>query len=86
MNLQEIFYLFSIAFFVSIWLVLIIAVAALYLLTKKFRQAKNDWQQSWFSKPLSMAAGSLPLLTVLTPIFQKGWQLWQQKKDNKGNT
>lgn len=82
MDLQQIFYAVSITFFFSVWFVMIAAVVALYLLSRQIRDAKNRWQKSVFTKPLTMAAGAVPLMSAIWPVLHSGWQWWKKRHND----
>ena len=76
MSLEELYYAFSIAFFISFWVLIVVAMVALTLLYRRFQSLK----QGLGGKSLTFLAGAAPILPFLLPVIQKGWRLLNKRK------
>lgn len=80
MELEQLFYSLSIAFFISFWLIVLIAAVVLYLV---YRQLM-DFKQSVGVKALAMLATTRsPTMALIVPALAKGWQILRNKRKAK---
>jgi hypothetical protein len=75
MSLQEIFYIFTIAFFISFWIIVVVVAVAMFLLYRRYQH----WQASLVHNSLRYMAGTVPTLPFLLPLLKKGWDIWSKR-------
>lgn len=80
MDLEQLFYILSIAFFISFWLIVLVAAVVLYQVYRQFIELK----QSLGVKALAMLATTRsPTLALIILALAKGWQMFRKKRKEK---
>lgn len=79
MPLEQWFYTLSIIFFFSFWVIVVVAIGALYLLYRRFQELK----QSIGTRSLGLIAGSAPALTLAVPVLKKLWSHWRRGRKER---
>ena len=77
MGLEQWFYVLSITFFFSFWIIIVVAMVLLY----RLYQGVAEMKKTLTSKPVSWLASSAPLFSLFMPVIGKVWDHWRSRKD-----
>lgn len=74
--LQDVFYIITIAFFVSVWVLMTVLLVGALIFAHRLKAWKKNFPVNQINKA-GLVMSAIPVATTLLPWIKKSWQHWR---------